>query len=110
MPIIIVFHVCFSDPLADYEDVIPLPIFGPSLTINGYAAQWKDSGKDDKSSGLNIRLNFQVDVGSKSYNTINITNDGTAAVYFSWKVVIFKFCIFSSAHDYVIRSSSNFED
>ena len=79
--------VSSSDPLADYEDVIPLPIFGPSLTINGHAAQWKSKKQENNTgTGLNIRLNFQEDAGSKSFNSINITNDGTSAVYYSWKV------------------------
>jgi len=81
----------FSDPLADYEDVIPLPIFGPSLTINGHAAQWKSKKQENNTgTGLNIRLNFQEDAGSKSFNSINITNDGTSAVYYSWKKIPMK--------------------
>ena len=75
------------DPLADYEDVVPLPIFGPSLTINGYSAQWKDlSGEKETDNGLEIRLQFQAEAASKSSSSIDITNDGTAAIYFSWKV------------------------
>ena len=92
--------MCFSDPLADYEDVVPLPIFGPSLTINGHAAQWKDAAEDG-SNGLTIRLNFQADSCSKAFNTINITNDGTAAMYFSWKVA--NFFSVSSACDLILE-------
>ena len=73
--------------MADYEDVVPLPIFGPSLTINGYSAQWKDlSGEKETDNGLEIRLQFQAEAASKSSSSIDITNDGTAAIYFSWKV------------------------
>eukprot|EP00794_Sanderia_malayensis_P007220 gene7220-8028_t len=76
------------DPLAQYEDVIPLPIFGPSLTINGHSAAWNSSSANEATGdAITIRLQFESAAGSNSRNSIDITNDGTAAIYYSWRRV-----------------------
>ena len=80
--------------MADYEDVIPLPIFGPSLTINGHSAQWNGSvAEKENNSGLKMRLQFEAETGLKATSSIDITNDGTAAIYYSWRVRIYCFCM-----------------
>lgn len=73
--------------MAIYEDVVPLPIFGPSLTINGHSASWNGSTSNrENESGIIIRLPFESPAGESAFNSVDITNDGTAAVYYCWQV------------------------
>lgn len=76
------------DPLANIADVVPQPIFGPSLSIGGYTAQWNGprSGGSEK-AGVACRVIFDASVGDRVTSYLNICNDGTTAVYFSWKKI-----------------------
>lgn len=76
------------DPLANIADVVPQPIFGPSLSIGGHTAQWNGprSGGSEK-AGVACRVIFDSSVGDRVTSHLNICNDGTTAVYFSWKVL-----------------------
>lgn len=76
------------DPLASIADVVPQPIFGPSLSIGGQTAQW--NGQETGVSGhvgVACRVIFDADVGDRVTSHLDICNDGTTAIYFSWKVL-----------------------
>ena len=77
----------FRNPLDSYDDVIPEPVFGPSLLINGQVAQWEGEmyGPDDQ-VGLTTRLMFEANIGEFAQASIDITNDGTTAIYYHWQV------------------------
>ena len=77
------------DPLAGISDVIPQPIFGPSLSIGGHTAQWngpRSKGTSTGQVGVPCRVIFEANVGDRITSYLNICNDGTTAIYFSWKV------------------------
>lgn len=75
------------DPLANIADVVPQPIFGPSLSIGGYIAQWNGSRgpRIPGQVGVACRVIFEANVGERMTSHLNICNDGTTAMYFSWK-------------------------
>ncbi|XP_066911771.1 MYCBP-associated protein-like isoform X2 [Clytia hemisphaerica] len=75
------------DPLSCYDDVIPEPIFGPSLLINGQPASWEGSPVEDCNSqvGVETRLSFEANIGELGESVIALTNDGTTVLKFSWK-------------------------
>ncbi|XP_032226527.2 MYCBP-associated protein [Nematostella vectensis] len=76
------------DPLASYADVIPQPIFGPSLTIDGQTAQWTGSSTNGLGRvGVASRVTFEANTGERVVSLLHICNDGTTAIYFSWKRV-----------------------
>lgn len=75
------------DPLAALADVIPQPIFGPSLTIGGHSAQWTGSTTSDLGQvGMACRVTCEANVGERTISRLHICNDGTTAIYYSWKV------------------------
>ena len=76
------------DPLANIADVVPQPIFGPSLSISGHTAQWNGSREQRVPGqvGVASRVIFEANVGDRVTSHLNICNDGTTAIYFSWKV------------------------
>lgn len=75
------------DPLANIADVVPQPIFGPSLSISGHTAQWNGSREQRVPGqvGVASRVIFEANVGDRVTSHLNICNDGTTAIYFSWK-------------------------
>jgi len=76
------------DPLANIADVVPQPIFGPSLSIGGQTAQW--NGQRTAVSGqvgVACRVIFDANVGDRVTSHLDICNDGTTAIYFSWKKI-----------------------
>lgn len=77
------------DPLAGIADVVPLPIFGPSLSIGGHTAQWNGSRgqRVPGQVGVASRVIFEASVGDRVTSHLNICNDGTTAIYFSWKKI-----------------------
>jgi len=78
-----------GDPLASIADVIPQPIFGPSLSIGGHTAQWTGPRSQGITGqvGVACRVIFEADVGDRVTSYLNICNDGTTAIYFSWKKI-----------------------
>lgn len=74
------------DPLANIADVVPQPIFGPSLSIGGQTAQWNGPGVSGQ-VGVACRVIFDANVGDRITSHLDICNDGTTAIYFSWKVL-----------------------
>ncbi|KAJ7394063.1 hypothetical protein OS493_003736 [Desmophyllum pertusum] len=76
------------DPLANIADVVPQPIFGPSLSIGGHTAQWNGSRAGVNGQvGVSCRVIFEANVGDRITSHLNICNDGTTAIYFSWKKI-----------------------
>ena len=76
------------DPLANIADVVPQPIFGPSLSIGGQTAQWNGQRTGVNGQvGVACRVIFDADVGDRVTSHLDICNDGTTAIYFSWKVL-----------------------
>ena len=68
--------------------MIPQPIFGPSLSIGGHTAQWNGRSSQGVAGqvGVACRVIFEANVGDRVTSHLNICNDGTTAIYFSWKV------------------------
>ena len=76
------------DPLANIADVVPQPIFGPSLSIGGQTAQWNGQRTGvSGQAGVACRVIFDASVGDRVTSHLDICNDGTTAIYFSWKVL-----------------------
>ncbi|XP_078360257.1 MYCBP-associated protein-like [Oculina patagonica] len=76
------------DPLANIADVVPQPIFGPSLSIGGHTAQWNGPRTGSNGQlGVDSRVIFEANVGDRVTSHLNICNDGTTAIYFSWKKI-----------------------
>jgi hypothetical protein len=75
------------DALADYPDVMPEIVFGPSLLFGGQVARW--TGSDMENNGiiaLENRLNFETKAGKRVLATFEIVNCGTTVIYFDWRV------------------------
>lgn len=70
-----------------YPDVHPQPIFGPSLLIAGCSAAWNGSANDRIGEiGVSRRVLLEAKVKERVVSTLDVYNNGTAAVYYSWKV------------------------
>jgi len=76
-----------DDPLAMFIDVVPEHTFGPSLLINGQSASWKGENHcpGTEEAGLTVRLMFDAEVEDFAKSSVNITNDGTAAIFYHWE-------------------------
>ncbi|XP_006019855.1 MYCBP-associated protein [Alligator sinensis] len=74
------------DPLEDYPDVVPEPVFGPSLNFCGQPARWISSSTSHKDEvGIAARLTFEVLAGEKVESYLTVSNDGTAAIWYDWR-------------------------
>ncbi|XP_075759879.1 MYCBP-associated protein isoform X2 [Pelodiscus sinensis] len=73
-----------SDPLEDYPDVFPEPIFGPSLQFCGQPARWINTSHRDE-VGIAAQLTFEVLAGDKAESCLIVSNDGTAAIWYDWR-------------------------
>lgn len=70
-----------------HADVFPAPFLGPSLTIGGKVASW--TGSTTSGAGhvsFDQRVTFEGSTGDRVVSKLVICNDGTTAVYYSWKV------------------------
>ncbi|NXL41295.1 MYBPP protein, partial [Podilymbus podiceps] len=73
------------DSLRDYPDVVPEAVLGPSLDFCGQPARWINciaSCRDE--IGIAARLTFETLAGEKAESSLMVSNDGTAAVWYSW--------------------------
>ncbi|KAK2559432.1 MYCBP-associated protein [Acropora cervicornis] len=61
------------DPLANIADVVPQPIFGPSLSISGHTAQWNGSREERVPGqvGVASRVIFEANVGDRNIPRAN---------------------------------------
>jgi hypothetical protein len=68
-------------------DVYPQPIFGPSLMIAGRSAAWNGSTNNRVGEiGLSCRVLLEARVKERVVSTLDVQNNGTAAIYYSWMV------------------------
>ncbi|CAB4009367.1 Hypothetical predicted protein, partial [Paramuricea clavata] len=76
------------DPLSMLPDVYPQPIFGPSLMIAGRSAAWNGSTNNRVGEiGLSCRVLLEAKVKERVVSTLDVQNNGTAAIYYSWMYV-----------------------
>ena len=70
-------------------DVYPQPIFGPSLMIAGRSAAWNGSTSNGLGMvGLSCRVLLEAKVKERVVSHLDVQNNGTAAIYYFWKVNI----------------------
>ena len=78
-------------------DVYPQPIFGPSLMIAGRSAAWNGSTSNRIGSiGLSCRVLLEAKVKERVVSHLDVQNNGTASIYYSWKVKTFILVSFSA--------------
>ncbi|KAM8943049.1 MYCBP-associated protein isoform 1-T1 [Lycaon pictus] len=75
------------DLLANYPDVIPMPILGPSLLFCGKPACWirGSNPQDKKHVGIAVRLIFETLEGEKTSSELTVVNNGTVAIWYDWR-------------------------
>lgn len=70
-----------------HADVFPQPILGPSLTVGGKVASWTGSATSRVGRvSVDKRVLFEGLTGARVVSKLDICNDGTSAIYYSWKV------------------------
>uniref|UniRef100_A0A8C6G3V8 MYCBP associated protein n=1 Tax=Moschus moschiferus TaxID=68415 RepID=A0A8C6G3V8_MOSMO len=75
------------DLLANYPDVVPMPVLGPSLLFCGKPACWiRSSNSEDKRHvGIAVRLTFETLEGEKTSSELTVINNGTVAIWYDWR-------------------------
>ncbi|XP_027373214.1 MYCBP-associated protein isoform X4 [Bos indicus x Bos taurus] len=75
------------DLLANYPDVVPMPVLGPSLLFCGKPACWiRSSNSEDKRHvGIAVRLTFETLEGEKTSSELTVVNNGTVAIWYDWR-------------------------
>jgi hypothetical protein len=74
--------------LKNHPDVYPEAVFGPSVRFGGFRAQWTgDSFSRRGEVGVETRVSFESYAGERTVSFLEIGNDGTSSIYFSWKVI-----------------------
>ncbi|XP_065841151.1 MYCBP-associated protein-like isoform X2 [Oscarella lobularis] len=77
-----------ENPIAGLDDLVEAHA-GPSLRFGGQTVQWE--GVDDNDSldlqPINARVTFTSEAGEVSTSALAIANDGTTAIYYSWKLI-----------------------
>ncbi|XP_025946198.1 MYCBP-associated protein isoform X3 [Apteryx rowi] len=75
-----------SDPFTDYPDVVPESVLGPSLDFCGQPARWINSTTSYRDEiGIAARLTFEIVAGERAESSLTVSNDGTAAIWYSWR-------------------------
>ncbi|XP_068769810.1 MYCBP-associated protein isoform X2 [Struthio camelus] len=75
-----------SDPFTDYPDVVPESVLGPSLDFCGQPARWINSTNSYRDEiGIAARLTFEIVAGERAESSLTVSNDGTAAIWYSWR-------------------------
>lgn len=86
----IIFYFIPRDPLSMHPDVYPQPVFGPSLMIAGRSAKWNGSTNNRLGEiGVSCRVLLEAQVNERVISTLDLHNNGTAVVYYSWKVCFY---------------------
>ncbi|XP_062448087.1 MYCBP-associated protein [Rhea pennata] len=79
-------HKESSDPFTDYPDVVPEPVLGPSLDFCGQPARWINNATSYRDEiGIAARLTFEIVAGERAESSLTVSNDGTAAIWYSWR-------------------------
>ncbi|XP_066560240.1 MYCBP-associated protein isoform X2 [Amia ocellicauda] len=74
------------DPLADYPDVMMEALLLPSLQFCGQPARWIGSCSSHKGEvGVAARLTFEAMAGDQASSHLELSNDGSTAIYYSWQ-------------------------
>ncbi|RXM37447.1 MYCBP-associated protein [Acipenser ruthenus] len=75
-----------QDPLEEYPNVMMEAILVPSIQFCGQPAQWIGTTDSHKGEvGIAARLTFEAFVDDRATSHFDVTNDGSTAVYYSWK-------------------------
>ena len=73
-------------------DVYPQPIFGPSLIIAGRSAAWNGSTNNRVGDvGVSCRVLLEANVKERVVRNLDVQNNGTAVIYYYWKVKVFSY-------------------
>ncbi|XP_036398842.1 MYCBP-associated protein [Megalops cyprinoides] len=74
------------DPLAHYDDVIPRVLLVPAVRFCGQPARWIGSSSSHKGEvGIAARLTFEALAGEQASSYLELQNEGSTAVYYSWQ-------------------------
>ncbi|XP_076845508.1 MYCBP-associated protein isoform X2 [Brachyhypopomus gauderio] len=73
-----------EDPLALYEDVMHNVEFLPALRIDGELVLWTGMSASQGEVGLSVRLSFEAVVGESVCSHLELKNEGSTAIYYSW--------------------------
>uniref|UniRef100_A0A8C6YZ94 Radical S-adenosyl methionine domain containing 1 n=1 Tax=Nothoprocta perdicaria TaxID=30464 RepID=A0A8C6YZ94_NOTPE len=72
--------------LAEYPSAVPESILGPSLDFCGQPARWINGTTSCKDEvGIAARLTFEIVAGERAESSLTVSNDGTAAIWYSWR-------------------------
>ncbi|NWX84080.1 MYBPP protein, partial [Nothoprocta pentlandii] len=74
------------DPFTEYPSVVPESVLGPSLDFCGQPARWINGTTSCKDEvGIAARLTFEIVAGERAESSLTVSNDGTAAIWYSWR-------------------------
>ncbi|XP_046872327.1 MYCBP-associated protein, partial [Hypomesus transpacificus] len=74
------------DPLAQFDDVMLVPVLVPSLRFCGQRARWTGNGTSHKGEvGLSARVLLEALEGESVSSDLQIHNEGSTAIYYSWQ-------------------------
>ncbi|KAM4603298.1 MYCBP-associated protein [Polymixia lowei] len=74
------------DPLAQYDDVLLDALLIPALRFCGQPAHWSGSSTSYQGEvGISARINFEVLTGEKASSSLELHNEGSTAVYYTWQ-------------------------
>ncbi|XP_043946416.1 MYCBP-associated protein [Protopterus annectens] len=75
-----------KDPLEDYPEVISEAIHGPSLQFCRQPARWLGNSSSYQGEiGIAARITFEALTEEKAISKLNVTNDGTTAIWYNWQ-------------------------
>ncbi|XP_025902624.1 MYCBP-associated protein [Nothoprocta perdicaria] len=75
-----------NDPFTEYPSAVPESILGPSLDFCGQPARWINGTTSCKDEvGIAARLTFEIVAGERAESSLTVSNDGTAAIWYSWR-------------------------
>ncbi|XP_066517710.1 MYCBP-associated protein [Hoplias malabaricus] len=75
-----------EDPLACYDDVMLDVELIPALRICGELARWNGSATSHQGEvGMSARLSFEAVVGKSACSHLELKNEGSTAIYYSWQ-------------------------
>ncbi|XP_035390598.1 MYCBP-associated protein [Electrophorus electricus] len=75
-----------EDPLALYDDVMLNVELLPALRVGGELALWTGSASSHQGEvGISVRLVFEAVVGESVCSHLELKNEGSTAIYYSWQ-------------------------
>ncbi|XP_019630587.1 PREDICTED: MYCBP-associated protein-like [Branchiostoma belcheri] len=80
-----------NDPLAAYPDRFEEPIVGPAMIVGGHYALWTGDDHSEKGGvGISCRIAFEANTAQRKLQFLELTNNGTTAVYYNWRKIPIK--------------------